>query len=59
MHPFVKQFLGNLPNIVYLRHADDSEPSKMRVYKYRLWVCVANDTQSCVAGEIVQFALKA
>ena len=59
MHSLLHQFVGNLPQVVDLSHSHDGIAAQMRVDDNGLRVGVANDAQSLMPLELVQFILEA
>ena len=58
MHLLGQQFLGDFLLVVDLRYSNHGIPAQMRIDDNRLRVGIADNTQSLVAVEGVQFVLE-
>ena len=54
MHATVQQFLGNLFQVVDLRHRHHRIAAQVRVHENRLRICIADHTDALMAGERVE-----
>ena len=59
IHSFGEEFFGQRLGVVDPCHRDKREPSQMRVDQHWLGVCVADDSDSGVAGEFAKLVFKA
>ena len=58
MHALCQEFIGNLAQVVDLRHGNHRIATQVRVDDDGLWVGVADDTQALIACKFVEFVFK-